>query len=174
MAFVNPCICSAVWCEYCFTVTTTRLLHSRVGSQEPLIYFIRHARHWLQMKVARHVHFRHVTLRNFPCNLRRNRIERQFARKIENSKLCKLTVRFTIKNDLPLLQKIEFKHVIRDLGSTLTGEHKHTVPNNSYGEVTTCWWPVSWLLNLKTTFIMINVFFCTCQRTRGYSEKKKT
>ena len=50
---------------------------------------------------------------------------------------------------LPLVQKIEFKHVIGDLCSTLTRKDKHTVLDHSYREVTTCWWPVTWLLHLR-------------------------
>ena len=38
----------------------------------------------------------------------------------------------------PLVQEIELKHVISDLGSTLSREYKHAVPDNSYGKVTTC------------------------------------
>ena len=48
----------------------------------------------------------------------------------------------------PLVQEIELKHVISDLGSTLSREYKHAVSYHSEGKVTACRRSITWLLHL--------------------------
>ena len=61
--------------------------------------------------------------------------------------------------DLPLIQKIELKHVIGNLSSTLTRKHKHAVLDNSNRKVTASGWSISRLLYLQSKY---KYNFCSC------------
>lgn len=47
--------------------------------------------------------------------------------------------------------KFELEEIVGDFGSTLTGEHKHLVPADSYRKVATGWRNLTTLVNLKST-----------------------
>lgn len=61
--------------------------------------------------------------------------------------------------DLPLIQKIELKHVIGNLSSTLTRKHKHAVLDNSNRKVAASGWSISRLLYLQSKY---KYNFCSC------------
>ena len=65
---------------------------------------------------------------------------------------CILDIIFLLKY-LPFVQKIELKHIICNLGSTLTRKHKHAVLNHGYRKVTARGRSVPWLLHLKNNNI---------------------
>ena len=103
----------------------------------------------IDFSIACHVKANLITLKYvilfvWPCNLLPN---------------CLSVIYRIFSFELPLIQKIELKHVIGNLSSTLTRKHKHAVLDNSNRKVAASGWSISRLLYLQSKY---KYNFCSC------------
>ena len=67
--------------------------------------------------------------------------------------------------------KMKLKEIVRNLCSTLTGEHKHCVPCDGHGKIATCRWTLANLTNLKYIDTCISHQYAQSCGERGLAKK---